>query len=92
MIMIPPPAASRGAAAQPGCLDGARPRWWRLRGPSGLGFWGGVLAAALVTAAIGALIEVLVLRRDWVLQTLQRVRKCRRPVLAPTRLQRPERR
>jgi branched-chain amino acid transport system permease protein len=30
---------------------------------SGLGFWGGVLAAALVTAAIGALIEVLVLRR-----------------------------
>jgi len=30
---------------------------------SGLGFWGGVLAAALITAALGALIEILVLRR-----------------------------
>jgi len=30
---------------------------------SGLGFWGGVAAAALLTAAIGALIELVVLRR-----------------------------
>ena len=30
---------------------------------SGLGFWGGVLAAALITAALGALIEWIVLRR-----------------------------
>jgi branched-chain amino acid transport system permease protein len=30
---------------------------------SGLGFWGGVLAAALLTAAIGAVLELLVLRR-----------------------------
>ncbi len=35
-------------------------RW----GPgSGLGFWGGVFAAALLTAVIGAAIEVIVLRR-----------------------------
>jgi branched-chain amino acid transport system permease protein len=33
-------------------------------GPSSVfGFWGGVVAAALITAAVGALIEVLVLRR-----------------------------
>ncbi len=30
---------------------------------SGLGFWGGVLVAAVLTAAIGAVIELLVLRR-----------------------------
>jgi branched-chain amino acid transport system permease protein len=30
---------------------------------SGLGFWGGVVAAALLTAAIGAVIELVVLRR-----------------------------
>ena len=28
-----------------------------------LGFWGGILAAALITAALGALVEVLLLRR-----------------------------
>jgi len=32
-------------------------------GAGPLGFWGGVLAAALAVAALGALIEVLVLRR-----------------------------
>ena len=35
----------------------------RLGPGSGLGFWTGVLLAAVITAAIGALIELLVLRR-----------------------------
>jgi branched-chain amino acid transport system permease protein len=35
----------------------------RLGPADALGFWGGVLAAALVTGAIGALVEVAVLRR-----------------------------
>src|SRR5690606_7483614 len=32
-------------------------------GVTGLGFWGGILLAALVVAAIGVVIEVLLLRR-----------------------------
>ncbi|MEZ5741588.1 MAG: ABC transporter permease [Burkholderiaceae bacterium] len=34
-----------------------------LLGPSGLGFWAGVLLAAVIVAAFGALIEFLLLRR-----------------------------
>jgi branched-chain amino acid transport system permease protein len=34
-----------------------------LKVGGGLGFWGGILAAALVVAALGALVEVLLLRR-----------------------------
>src|SRR4029450_5795905 len=34
-----------------------------LKVGGGLGFWGGILAAGLVVAALGALVEVLLLRR-----------------------------